>query len=152
MITLLESLIRGQLSLNSYKQTREKKRKHEYKIDHNTEKESLTFYTKLMVNNRQRTFARILNRFSCIFLVSFSCFRTMDNLQLIIHDIAMTPINTIEMMVQDIGNCIGNFTWYEQILLDCNWYANQEKVYKLTGELLTPQYCFGVGSECKKRF
>lgn len=109
MITLLESLIRGQLSLNSYNQTSEKA-KHEYKIDHNTDKESLTFYIKLMVNNRQRTFARILNRFSCIFLVSFSCFRTMDNLQLIIHDIAMTPINTTEMMVQDIGNCIGNFT------------------------------------------
>lgn len=51
--------------------------------------------------NRQRTFARILNRFSCIFLVSFSCFRTMDNLQLIIHDIAMTPKNTISMTVQD---------------------------------------------------
>lgn len=93
MITLLESLIRGQLSLNSYKQRREKEAK--YKIDHTPKGEPLTLYTKIMANNTQRTFARILNRFSCIFLVSFSCFRTMDNLQLIIHDIAMTPINTI---------------------------------------------------------
>ena len=47
----------------------------------------------LVIDKRRLTFARILNRFSCTFLVSLSCFRTMDNLQLIIHDIAMTPTN-----------------------------------------------------------
>ena len=32
-----------------------------------------------------------MNLFSCNFLVALSCFRTMDILQLIIHDIAITP-------------------------------------------------------------
>ena len=76
-----------------------------------------------MVKNRQRTFARILNRFSWIFLVTFSCFRTMDNLQLIIHDIAMTPINTIEMMAQDQATALEtllDMNRFFPVLLDSN--------------------------------
>lgn len=59
-------------------------RKNNIRVQSNTVKDNVT-------RKKTRTLALILNRLSCCCLVRFNCFRTMDILQLMIQEIAITP-------------------------------------------------------------